>query len=139
MNINESTQGYSLLHLSDDTSFDGQEGVISLDSQLLTFPIRGVYHYSQIPERKKTSIKAFKNVKQFIYCPAGRVLVYLENKHGKFEIELADSKTALLIEECTWIEVLCLKKDSVLSAITSEYSRPENCIETYEDFLAFIS
>ena len=74
------------------------------------------------------------NLKQLLFCPYGRIQLILENKNGREEIELFDPSIGVVIEECTWREMLWLQKDSVLCVAASDYYKTEDYIRNYKDF-----
>ena len=82
---------------------------------------------------------AHRNLKQILFCPYGRIQLILENKNGREEIELSDPSIGVVIEECTWREMLWLQKDSVLCVAASELYDPEDYIRDYDEFRKYIS
>ena len=84
-------------------------------------------------------IAYLRNLKQILFCPYGRIQLILENKNGREEIELSDPSIGVVIEECTWREMLWLQKDSVLCVAASELYDPEDYIRDYDEFRKYIS
>ena len=82
-------------------------------------------------------IIGYKNIpklKQLLFCPYGRIQLTLENQNGREEIELSDPSIGVVIEECTWREMLWLQKDSVLCVAASDYYKVEDYIRDYDEF-----
>ena len=73
-----------------------------------------------------------------MFCPYGRIQLILENRNGREEIELSDPSIGVVIEECTWREMLWLQKDSVLCVAASDYYAAEDYIREYDAFKAYI-
>lgn len=63
-----------------------------------------------------------------------QIQLVLENRHGREEIELSDPSIGVVIEECTWREMLWLQKDSVLCVAASEFYDADDYIRDYEAF-----
>ena len=63
----------------------------------------------------------------------------LENRSGREEIELSDPSIGVVIEECTWREMLWLQKDSVLCVAASDFYKTEDYIRDYDKFHEFIN
>jgi len=74
-----------------------------------------------------------------LFCPYGRIQLALENKNGREEIELSDPSIGIVIEECTWREMLWIQKDSVLCVAASEFYDSEDYIRDYDEFKRMIS
>ena len=98
------------------------------------FEIKRIYYISGVPEGVRRGFHAHKELKQFLFCPYGRIQLLLENKHGREEIELSDPTMGILIEELTWREMLWLEKDSVLCVAASDYYNEDDYIRNYEEF-----
>ena len=77
-------------------------------------------------------------MKQFLFCPYGRIQLVLENKNGREEIELSDPSIGVAIEECTWREMLWLQKNSVLCVAASDFYNDEDYIRDYDEFCKYI-
>lgn len=98
------------------------------------FEIKRIYYISKVPEGVRRGYHAHKKLKQLLFCPYGRIQLILENRNGREEIELCDPSIGVLIDECTWREMLWLQKDSVLCVAASDYYSPEDYIRDYEEF-----
>ena len=101
------------------------------------FDIKRIYYISKVPEGIRRGFHAHKKLKQLLFCPYGRIQLILENNNGREEIELSDPSIGVLIDQCTWREMLWLQKDSVLCVVASDYYNEEDYIRNYDEFLAF--
>lgn len=104
----------------------------------ISFPIRRIYYISKVPEGTKRGFHAHKKLKQLLFCPYGRILLILENKFGREEIELSDPSIGVVIDEPTWREMLWLQKDSVLCVVASEFYEVSDYIRDYNEFKKYI-
>jgi RimJ/RimL family protein N-acetyltransferase len=104
----------------------------------IPFEIKRVYYISKVPEGVRRGFHAHKKLKQLIFCPYGRIRLILENKNGRAEIDLSDPSIGVLIEECTWREMLWLQKNSVLCVAASDYYKAEDYIRDYDKFIDFL-
>lgn len=103
----------------------------------VSFPIKRIYYVSKVPEGVRRGFHAHKKLKQLLFCPYGRIQLILENKNGREEIELSDPSIGVVIEECTWREMLWLQKDSVLCVAASDFYDVEDYIRNYDEFVQF--
>lgn len=104
----------------------------------IPFDIKRIYYISKVPEGVRRGFHAHKTLKQVIFCPYGRIQLILENTNGREEIELSDPSIGIVIEECTWREMLWLQKDSVLCVGASDYYDVDDYIRNYKDFKIYI-
>lgn len=100
----------------------------------IPFEIKRIYYISKVPEGVRRGFHAHKELKQLLFCPYGRIQLVLENKNGREEIELSDPSIGIVIEDCTWREMLWLQKDSVLCVAASDYYKTEDYIRDYMEF-----
>lgn len=102
------------------------------------FEIKRVYYISKVPEGVRRGFHAHKELKQLLFCPYGRIQLILENKNGREEIELSDPSIGVLIEKCTWREMLWMQKNSVLCVVASDFYDVEDYIRDYNEFRMYI-
>ena len=107
-------------------------------SHEIPFDIKRIYYISKVPEGVRRGFHAHKALKQVLFCPYGRIQLILENKNGREEIELSDPSIGVVIERCTWREMLWLQKDSVLCVAASDYYKVEDYIRDYNEFHHYI-
>ena len=102
------------------------------------FEIKRIYYISKVPEGVRRGFHAHKKLKQLLFCPYGRIQLVLENKNGREEIELSDPSIGVVIDTCTWREMLWLQKDSVLCVAASDFYDADDYIRDYETFRKMI-
>ncbi len=102
------------------------------------FEIKRIYYISKVPEGVRRGFHAHKELKQLLFCPYGRIQLILENRNGREEIELSDPSIGVVIDRCTWREMLWLQKDSVLCVAASDFYRAEDYIRDYGEFRRWI-
>lgn len=110
--------------------FEGQHDI--------PFDIKRIYYISKVPEGIRRGFHAHKELKQVLFCPYGRIQLILENVNGREEIELCDPSIGVVIDQCTWREMLWLQKDSVLCVAASDFYRVEDYIRDYNEFCHYI-
>lgn len=103
----------------------------------IPFDIKRIYYISKVPEGVRRGFHAHKELKQLLFCPYGRIQLVFENKNGREEIELSDPSIGVVIEQCTWREMLWLQKDSVLCVAASDYYKADDYIRDYQEFKAY--
>lgn len=104
----------------------------------IPFDIKRIYYISKVPEGVRRGFHAHKELKQLLFCPYGRIQLILENNNGREEIELSDPSIGVVIEECTWREMLWLQKDSVLCVAASDFYEVDDYIRNYDKFREYI-
>lgn len=104
----------------------------------IPFDIKRVYYISKVPEGVRRGFHAHKQLKQLLFCPYGKIQLILENEYGREEIELSDPSIGVIIDKCTWREMLWLQKDSVLCVAASEYYSTDDYIRDYSEFRKII-
>ena len=103
----------------------------------IPFDIKRIYYISKVPEGVRRGFHAHKELKQLLFCPYGRIQLVFENRNGREEIELSDPSIGVVIEQCTWREMLWLQKDSVLCVAASDYYKADDYIRDYQEFKAY--
>lgn len=100
----------------------------------ISFDIKRIYYISKVPEGVRRGFHAHKKLKQILFCPYGRIQLILENENRREEIELSDPSIGVVIDQCTWREMLWLQKDSVLCVAASDFYRVDDYIRDYDEF-----
>ena len=100
----------------------------------IDFDIKRIYYISKVPEGVRRGFHAHKKLKQFLFCPYGRIQLILENRNGREEIELSDPSIGVVIDTFTWREMLWLQKESVLCVAASDFYDADDYIRDYETF-----
>ncbi len=104
----------------------------------VTFEIKRFYYISKVPSGVKRGFHAHKELKQILFCPYGKIQLFLENESKREEITLSDPSIGIVIEKPTWREMLWLQKDSVLCVAASDYYRADDYIHDYQEFKEYI-
>lgn len=138
-NIRESVAGCKVIHINTIPTVNAGELSFFEATHEIPFDIKRIYYISKVPEGVRRGFHAHKELKQVLFCPYGRIQLILENKYGREEIELSDPSIGVVIEECTWREMLWLQKDSVLCVAASDYYQVEDYIRDYYKFKSFIN
>ena len=102
------------------------------------FPIKRIYYISKVPEGARRGFHAHKKLKQLIFCPYGKITMYLENELGKTEVIMKDPSVAILIDKPTWREMKWEVEGSVLCVATNEYYDENDYIRNYDEFKKYI-
>jgi len=105
----------------------------------LGFEIKRVYY---ICKAKKGTIRgghAHKKLKQFFFCPYGKIQILFDDGNEKREVILEDPVDGIFVSPCVWREMIWLKDDSVLCVAASEYYTEDDYIRDYDAFLRYIN
>ena len=137
-NIRDSVAGCKVIHIKTIPTVDAGELSFFESSHEVPFEIKRIYYISKVPEGVRRGFHAHKELKQLLFCPYGRIQLILENKNGREEIELSDPSIGVIIDQCTWREMLWLQKDSVLCVAASDFYKVEDYIRNYEEFTEYI-
>ena len=133
-NARESVAGCKVIRMKTISTVNAGELSFFEATHDIPFDIKRIYYISKVPEGVRRGFHAHKELKQLLFCPYGRIQLVLENKNGREEIELSDPSIGVVIEECTWREMLWLQKDSVLCVAASDYYKTEDYIRDYLNF-----
>lgn len=134
----DSVAGCKVIHIKTIPTVDAGELSFFETGQDVPFEIKRMYYISKVPEGVRRGFHAHKELKQLLFCPYGRIQLILENKNGREEIELSDPSIGVVIDQCTWREMLWLQKDSVLCVAASDYYKAEDYIRDYDEFRKYI-
>lgn len=134
----ETVAGCKVIHLKTIPTVDAGELSFFEATHEIPFDIKRIYYISKVPEGVRRGFHAHKELKQLLFCPYGRIQLILENKNGREEIELSDPSIGVVIEQCTWREMLWLQKDSVLCVAASDFYKVEDYIRDYDEFKKYI-
>ena len=132
--VPETVAGCKVIHIKTIPTVDSGELSFFEANSEFPFDIKRIYYISKVPEGVRRGFHAHKELKQLLFCPYGRIQLILENKNGREEIELSDPSIGVVIEQCTWREMLWLQKDSVLCVAASDFYKVEDYIRDYGIF-----
>ncbi len=133
-NVRDSVAGCKVIHIRTIPTVDAGELSFFEATHEVPFEIKRIYYISKVPEGVRRGFHAHKELKQILFCPYGRIQLILENRNGREEIELADPSIGVVIDQCTWREMLWLQKDSVLCVAASDFYKVEDYIRDYDAF-----
>ena len=136
--VPESIAGCKVIHIKTIPTVDAGELSFFEGTHEIPFDIKRIYYISKVPEGVRRGFHAHKELKQLLFCPYGRIQLVLENKNGREEIELSDPSIGVVIDQCTWREMLWLQKDSVLCVAASDFYKVEDYIRDYDEFTMFL-
>ncbi len=139
INIRDTVAGCRVVHIKTIPTINAGELSFFESAHEVPFDIKRIYYISKVPEGVRRGFHAHRKLKQLLFCPYGRIQLVLENKNGREEIELSDPSIGIVIEECTWREMLWIQKDSVLCVAASEFYDSEDYIRDYDEFKRMIS
>ena len=137
-NVRDSVAGCRVIHINTIPTVDAGELSFFEANHEIPFDIKRVYYISKVPEGVRRGFHAHKELKQLLFCPYGRIQLILENKNGREEIELSDPSIGVIIDQCTWREMLWLQKDSVLCVAASDYYDVDDYIRDYDSYRSYI-
>lgn len=137
-NVREQVAGCKVIHIRTIPTVNAGELSFFEATREIPFEIKRVYYISKVPEGVRRGFHAHKELKQVLFCPYGRIQIVLENKNGREEIELSDPSIGVLIDQCTWREMLWLQKDSVLCVAASDFYETEDYIRNYSEFCEYL-
>ncbi len=136
--VPESVAGCKVIHIKTIPTVDAGELSFFEGTHDTPFDIKRIYYISKVPEGVRRGFHAHKELKQLLFCPYGRIQLILESRNGREEIELSDPSIGVVIEECTWREMLWLQKNSVLCVAASDFYKIEDYIRNYDEFKDYL-
>lgn len=105
----------------------------------IPFGVKRIYYISKVPEGVRRGFHAHKELKQFLFCPYGKIQLVLDNGQKREEITLSDPSIGIVINRPIWREMLWLEKDSVLCVAASDYYNAKDYIRDYNKYLKYVS
>lgn len=105
----------------------------------VNFGIKRIYYISKVPEGVRRGFHAHKTLKQFLFCPYGKIQLILDDGTKREEITLSDPSIGVVIDHPIWREMLWMQKDSVLCVAVSNYYEVEDYIRNYDEFIEYVS
>lgn len=132
--VPDTVAGCKVIHIKTIPTVDAGEISFFEATHEVSFEIKRIYYISKVPEGVRRGFHAHKELKQLLFCPYGRIQLILENQYGREEIELSDPSIGVVIDQCTWREMLWLQKDSVLCVAASDYYNANDYIRDYGEF-----
>lgn len=125
-----------------DKSFTGDEsGSLSFFESGFDVPFefRRIYYISGVKKGITRGFHAHKHLKQFLFCPYGKIELTLEDENGKELVVLDKPNIGVLIDHPVWREMKWLVDNSVLCVVASDYYSEDDYIRDHDSFISFIS
>lgn len=138
INTKKYVAGCKTIKISTVSTLDSGELSFFEEKKDVPFELKRIYYISKVPEGTKRGFHAHKQLKQFLFCPYGSILLILDDGVHREEIELSDPSVGVLIDKPTWREMIWLQRNSVLCVAASEYYTKEDYIRDYSEFLKYI-
>lgn len=101
------------------------------------FEVKRIYYITKVPEGVRRGFHAHKELKQFIFCPYGKIQLVLDDGEKREEILLSDPSVGIMIDRPIWREMLWLEKNSVLCVAASNYYEVSDYIRDYNEFMRY--
>ncbi len=137
-NIRDYVAGCKVIHIKTIPTIEAGELSFFESKRDIPFEVKRIYYISKVPEGVRRGFHAHKELKQILFCPYGRIQLVLENELGREEIELSDPSIGIVIDKCTWREMIWLQKDSVLCVAASDYYFEDDYIREHDSFQQYI-
>lgn len=138
MDTMETNTGNRIISIKTITSENA--GELSFFEALVDIPfdIKRIYYISNVRKGIRRGFHAHKELKQLLFCPYGKIKLFLENEKGTDEIELNDPSKGVLIDCPTWREMLWMENNSVLCVAASEYYNSDDYIRDFGEFRKYV-
>ena len=104
----------------------------------IPFDIKRIYYITNVPKGVERGGHAHKHLKQFIFCPFGKIKLSFDDGCKKEEIILDDPSIGVLIVKPLWREMLWLEPNSVLCVAASDYYSEDDYLRDYSSFLEYV-
>lgn len=137
--IPETVAGCKVVRIKTISTVDAGELSFFEGTHDISFDIKRIYYISKVPEGVRRGFHAHKELKQLLFCPYGKIQLILENENGREEIELSDPSVGVVIDRCTWREMLWMQKNSVLCVAASDFYTEDDYIRNHDDFCRYMS
>ena len=125
-----------------DKSYTGDtSGALSFFESFsdVPFEFKRIYYISGVKKGTKRGFHAHKNLKQFLFCPYGKIELYLEDKNGKSIVVLDNPSKGIIIDHPVWREMKWIEDNSVLCVVASDYYSEDDYIRDHDLFVNYIA
>ncbi|KRT55828.1 sugar 3,4-ketoisomerase [endosymbiont of Ridgeia piscesae] len=127
-----------LLELDVKGGNDGYLVPLEERSEVVPFSIRRVYYIYGVGDGLRRGFHAHKTLKQLIVCVSGQCTIDLDNACQRESFRLNQPNVGLLINEPVWREMYDFSDDCVLMVLASEHYDPNDYIQSFREFKAFV-
>jgi len=103
------------------------------------FAFKRIYYISGVKKGTIRGFHAHKHLKQFLFCPYGKIELSLEDENGREKVILDKPNIGLLIDHPVWREMKWLVSNSVLCVVASDHYSEDDYIRDYDSFRTLIS
>lgn len=100
---------------------------------ILDFKIERVYWLYNLTQPRGEH--AHKNLKQFMFCPNGKIEIDVDDGKNKDSITLDSPNLGLIIKKPVWRRIKGIDYNSTLIVMASEEYDENDYIRSYEEFL----
>lgn len=104
----------------------------------IPFMIKRIYYIYGVKAECKRGFHAHKKLKQFLFCPYGRIKILLDDGYKKVEIDLNEPSKGLILSGVIWREMIWMVDNSVLCVAASDYYDEKDYIREYNDFKRYL-
>jgi hypothetical protein len=102
------------------------------------FIVKRIYYIYEVDTKLKRGFHAHKNLKQFMFCPTGNIVVKVDNGFTSQHYILDQPNKGLLLKVGYWREITFTNTNSVLIVAASELYDENDYIRDYNLYLSFI-
>lgn len=104
----------------------------------ISFEIKRIYYTYNVPTQTKRGGHAHKDLQQILFCPYGKIKVFLDNGYEKEEFILDSPNKGLIIGNNIWRDMVWEQENSVLCVAASKLYNEKDYIRDYEEFLDLV-
>lgn len=121
-------------------TFTDDRGALTLleVGQDVPFTVARVFWIHRVPQGQMRGGHAHKQLYQYIAAVSGSLDVCLNDGSGETVYHLDSPAEGLLLPPGVWKILRNFSPDAVALVLASQPYQPEDCIETYEEFLHYI-
>jgi hypothetical protein len=106
-------------------------------SKDIPFNVKRIYYITNVKKGIRRGFHAHKTLKQFLFCPYGKVKLVLNNGIQTDEIVLSSSSIGIIIDKPIWREMVWIQENSVLFVAASDFYEESDYIRNYDDFISY--
>ncbi len=104
----------------------------------IPFKIKRIYYIVNVPAGTERGGHAHKALKQFLFCPFGKVEITLDDGVSRQSVLLDQPEKGLILTPCVWREMTWKQDNSVLCVAVSDYYDEDDYIRDYNDFIQYV-